>query len=288
MREAGGFRMGPFELMDLIGHDVNFAVTQSVWEAYLPRSALHAVGAAARAGRRGLPRPQVGARLLRVRAGRGEPAPQTEAPGPRPARVVVHGDPGIAAPLVARLAAAGVAVEHARAGCPVRRGALRLPAPPATPGSCLSDGRTATARAAAAGVRDLVVFDLALDYAHGDARSRWRAPTAARDAAARRGRRRAAGGGLAVSRIDDVPGLVVLRTVAMLANEAADARGAGRRRCRRRSTSRCRRASTIRAGRSPGPTRSASSPCATCWRISPRHYGDDRYRMSPLIARAAR
>ena len=24
MREAGGFRMGPFELMDLIGHDVNF------------------------------------------------------------------------------------------------------------------------------------------------------------------------------------------------------------------------------------------------------------------------
>ena len=34
MREAGGFRMGPFELMDLIGHDVNFAVTKSVWEAY--------------------------------------------------------------------------------------------------------------------------------------------------------------------------------------------------------------------------------------------------------------
>ena len=29
-REAGGFRMGPFELMDMIGHDVNFAVTQSV------------------------------------------------------------------------------------------------------------------------------------------------------------------------------------------------------------------------------------------------------------------
>ncbi|HEY1181176.1 MAG TPA: 3-hydroxyacyl-CoA dehydrogenase NAD-binding domain-containing protein, partial [Rhodocyclaceae bacterium] len=31
MREAGGFRMGPFELMDLIGHDVNFAVTSSVF-----------------------------------------------------------------------------------------------------------------------------------------------------------------------------------------------------------------------------------------------------------------
>jgi 3-hydroxybutyryl-CoA dehydrogenase len=29
-----GFRMGPFELMDLIGHDTNFAVTSSVFEAF--------------------------------------------------------------------------------------------------------------------------------------------------------------------------------------------------------------------------------------------------------------
>jgi 3-hydroxybutyryl-CoA dehydrogenase len=33
MRTVGGFRMGPFELMDFIGHDVNFAVTCSVYEA---------------------------------------------------------------------------------------------------------------------------------------------------------------------------------------------------------------------------------------------------------------
>jgi 3-hydroxybutyryl-CoA dehydrogenase len=32
MRELGGFRMGPFELMDFIGHDINFAVTTSVYE----------------------------------------------------------------------------------------------------------------------------------------------------------------------------------------------------------------------------------------------------------------
>ena len=39
MREIGGFRMGPFELMDLIGNDVNYAVTKSVFEAlhYDPR-----------------------------------------------------------------------------------------------------------------------------------------------------------------------------------------------------------------------------------------------------------
>jgi 3-hydroxybutyryl-CoA dehydrogenase len=33
LRDAGGFRMGPFELMDLIGVDVNFAVSQAVYAA---------------------------------------------------------------------------------------------------------------------------------------------------------------------------------------------------------------------------------------------------------------
>ena len=33
LREHGGFRMGPFELMDFIGHDVNYTVTESVWTA---------------------------------------------------------------------------------------------------------------------------------------------------------------------------------------------------------------------------------------------------------------
>ena len=34
MREMGGFRMGPFELMDLIGHDVNYVVTETVWTQF--------------------------------------------------------------------------------------------------------------------------------------------------------------------------------------------------------------------------------------------------------------
>jgi 3-hydroxybutyryl-CoA dehydrogenase len=34
LRELGGFRMGPFELMDFIGNDVNYAVTTSVFEAF--------------------------------------------------------------------------------------------------------------------------------------------------------------------------------------------------------------------------------------------------------------
>jgi 3-hydroxybutyryl-CoA dehydrogenase len=31
MKEIGGFKMGPFELMDMIGHDVNYVVTETVW-----------------------------------------------------------------------------------------------------------------------------------------------------------------------------------------------------------------------------------------------------------------
>lgn len=42
---AAGFRMGPFELMDLIGIDINFAVTKSVYEAFFgePRYRPHPI-----------------------------------------------------------------------------------------------------------------------------------------------------------------------------------------------------------------------------------------------------
>ncbi len=34
LKEYGGFKMGPFELMDLIGHDVNYVVTETVWTQF--------------------------------------------------------------------------------------------------------------------------------------------------------------------------------------------------------------------------------------------------------------
>src|SRR5436190_447762 len=42
---AAGYRMGPFELMDLIGIDINFAVTKSVYEAFFgePRFRPHPI-----------------------------------------------------------------------------------------------------------------------------------------------------------------------------------------------------------------------------------------------------
>ena len=45
LKEVGGFKMGPFELMDLIGIDINYSVTCSVWDAYNqePRFAPHSL-----------------------------------------------------------------------------------------------------------------------------------------------------------------------------------------------------------------------------------------------------
>ena len=34
MKDAGNFRMGPFELMDLIGNDINFAATESLYRSF--------------------------------------------------------------------------------------------------------------------------------------------------------------------------------------------------------------------------------------------------------------
>lgn len=34
LKAIGGFRMGPFELTDLIGHDVNYVVTETVWSQF--------------------------------------------------------------------------------------------------------------------------------------------------------------------------------------------------------------------------------------------------------------
>ncbi len=47
LTEAGGFRMGPFTLMDLIGIDINFAVTQTVYNGYFqePRYRPHPIQA---------------------------------------------------------------------------------------------------------------------------------------------------------------------------------------------------------------------------------------------------
>ncbi len=94
MRESGGFRMGPFELMDLIGHDVNFAVTRSVYEGlhddprYRPSIIQQELVHAGRLGRK------TGRGFYDHARGAVRPEPRTEPMVEPPRRVTVEGDLG--------------------------------------------------------------------------------------------------------------------------------------------------------------------------------------------------
>ncbi len=108
---AGGFRMGPFALMDLIGHDVNESVTRSVWASfgYDPRFAPSLAQ-----------RSLVEAGWLGRKTGRGcydysdGAAPPVPAPAPArqaPAFVISHGESEFGQ----LLARSGVSVQEAGA-----------------------------------------------------------------------------------------------------------------------------------------------------------------------------
>ncbi|WP_254276299.1 3-hydroxyacyl-CoA dehydrogenase PaaH [Halomonas sp. 3H] len=217
LRQAGGFRMGPFELMDLIGHDVNYAVTRSVFDAYYgdtrfePSLVQQALVEAGRLGRKS----GQGFYDYRDNATSVAPdfAPAIEAEVPP---LVAEGQLGAIAPLVARAEAAGVEVvrrESVSGEARLRLGGLTL---------ALSDGRCAAERARDEGLEALVLFDLCLDYEAASAIALAASPgvdAEAREQASALFQRL----GLDVAWLTDTPGLAVLRTVAMLANEAADA-----------------------------------------------------------------
>jgi 3-hydroxybutyryl-CoA dehydrogenase len=286
MRDAGGFRMGPFELMDLIGHDVNSSVTRSVFDAYSgdPRFTPSV-----------LQQEMVNAGFLGRKSGRGfydyaesasKAKPQTEAPQAKPDSVSISIEPGtssaITSGLEQRFKSRGIGVPH-RKPLP-GLGEHEAPAFHCNGAALfLTDGRTATQRARDNKHDDTVLFDLVLDYA-GATRI---AVTCADQCnpkayAAVVGILQAAG--FAVTRIDDVPGMVVMRTVAMLANEAADAVNQGV--CT---------AAAVDIAMQKG-VNYPRGPLAWADAVGVQHivtvlsnlsasYGEDRYRVSPLLRR---
>ena len=221
VRDCGGFPMGPFELMDLIGHDINFAVTRSVFDAtfgdrrYAPSLVQQEMVRAGRLGRK------TGRGIYDYREGAVKPPPAVE-PGAEPVkRVVAVGSLGIATPIITRLEDAGldvIRVQGPREAQVAASGWLEMG--PAH--LMMTDGRPATRRAMEDAHEHLVLFDLALDYSKtprlGVARADQCGTGAFRTVCATLGV-----AGFKCAPLDDVAGLVVLRLIAMLVNEAADA-----------------------------------------------------------------
>ncbi|WP_030805861.1 3-hydroxyacyl-CoA dehydrogenase [Streptomyces sp. NRRL F-2799] len=210
LRESGGFRMGAFELTDLIGQDVNESVTHSVWNSFFqdvrftPSLAQRRLVESRRLGRKS------GQGWFDYAEDAERPEPHTAEKEKPPAHVTVEGDLGPAAGLLPLIREAGIAVHEEDEDQGSR---LALPSGGQL---VLADGQTAVE------FRDVVYFDLALDY-----RAATRiALSASQDTSARTlaeaiGLFQALGKDVSV--IGDVPGMIVARTVARIVDLAHDA-----------------------------------------------------------------
>ncbi|MEU3889279.1 3-hydroxyacyl-CoA dehydrogenase [Streptomyces sp. NPDC029041] len=210
LRESGGFRMGAFELTDLIGQDVNESVTRSVWESFFqdvrftPSLAQRRLVESGRLGRK------TGHGWYDHGEGAERPEPDTAEKRQPPAYVVAEGDLGPAAELLALIREAGIPVREED-----EDGGSRLVLPSGGQ-LALADGQTSVE------FRDVVYFDLALDY-----RKAGRIALSASQDTAPQTLSEAVGLfqalGKQVSVIGDVPGMIVARTVARIIDLAHDA-----------------------------------------------------------------
>jgi len=201
-RSAAGFRMGPLELTDLIGQDVNYAVARSIYEAYNGRTRFQPQEAQADLVRAGLLGRKTGQGVYRH--------PSTErAPASRRSQAETIDPPTKSG-------------QHAAVFDRLMERRLSSPGEwEAIEGTIVKwgEGRTALAESASLG-SDVAI----LDWSNGSAT----APigfAASSDAAANTVMTIASAVGRDAFRIADRPGLLLLRTLAQLANAACDAVG---------------------------------------------------------------
>ncbi|BBF87149.1 3-hydroxybutyryl-CoA dehydrogenase [Aquitalea magnusonii] len=213
LQHSGGFRMGPFALMDLIGLDVNLAVHRSIWQAmcYDPRYTPLWIQ-----------QEMVAAGWLGRKSGRGYyryPQDQTAEPDrlhvgqPDCRQIICNPAQPVAVVLAQRLQQAGVqlAPQHAAADWLFRIGSAHV---------CLSDGRPAAQREQAE-QQPCLLLDQAFDFQHVSLLAAQSSPglsPAQRQAL----EQLLNAAGIRLCHLPDAAGLPVLRTVAMLVNEAAD------------------------------------------------------------------
>ncbi|MGW4756120.1 3-hydroxyacyl-CoA dehydrogenase [Streptomyces chartreusis] len=210
LRECGGFKMGAFELTDLIGQDVNESVTHSVWQAFFhdvrftPSLAQRRLVESGRLGRKS------GHGWYDYAEDAERDEPHTAEKRQQPAYVVAEGDLGPASELLSLIREAGIPVREEEEDHGTR---LVLPSGGQL---ALADGQTSVE------FRDVVYFDLSVDYR----RATRIALSASQDTALQTlteaiGLFQALGKDVSV--IGDVPGMIVARTVARIVDLAHDA-----------------------------------------------------------------
>lgn len=214
-RSCGGFRMGPLELTDLIGQDVNAAVTESVYRAFYEDKKFQPSV---------LQRDMVSAGLLGRKSGVGFYDYSAESPAAIIESPVQGSADHVSSSLVGsfagtesldRLVRSGdsVVVETSTAEAYIEVGQARIQ---------LTDGRTATQRGQEQATPNLILVDLASDYETSGVVAIAAAATATPEALLDVvGFFQTLGKDVCV--IKDVPAMLVMRTVVMLINEAADA-----------------------------------------------------------------
>ncbi len=277
---SGGFRMGPFALMDLVGLDVNLAVSKSVFaqsfndSRFAPHVLQQSLVDAGKLGRK------TGQGFFEYGPSATRAVPATLDPQPAPANVEAHGDLGWAAGLIPRLLRAGIEVDDVAAGGP---GHLIFDGVHLVP----TDGRSATQLAAdrTFGTNNVVLFDLVHDWDNVD-----RIGIALADQADPDQAERVAGLfqaiGCDVSLIDDAYGMVVMRTVAQLAAVAADTVGSGVAVAADVDTA-MRLGTNYPSGPLEWADRIGAARIASVLRNIRSGYGEDRYRVPALISRRA-
>ncbi|NRP52945.1 MULTISPECIES: 3-hydroxyacyl-CoA dehydrogenase [unclassified Marinobacterium] len=281
LKEAGGFRMGPFELTDLIGQDVNYAVTNSVFESYYfdPRFKPSL-----------MQKELVDAGWLGRKSGRGfyqYPDGKQSVPNLEWDDIRFGGFFNISSAVVSpvikslidRIKARGIEIPQETEGdegeIVFANGATLV----------LTDGRTTLERSLAEDNHNLIQMDLAIDYTTCESLALstppempeevWTEVYAMFDFL-----------GVKTRVVKDLPGLVVMRTVAMLINEASDALHLG-----------IADAAGIDAAMQAGvnyPTgllawadKLGTSFVADVLDNINLFYGDDRYRVSPALLQRA-
>lgn len=273
LRDCAGFRLGPFELLDLTGLDVSHPVMESIYRQYYEEPRYRPSPIAAQRVAAGLFGRKSGSGFYQHENGKQEAIPELPAPSARPASVWVSRQ-GLAAKLTELLRTLGAHID---------RGAR-----PATQSLCLvaplGDDATTTALEEELDPARTLAVDCLFPFEKRRTLMATPVTTPEMRAAAHG---LLSGDGVPVTVIHDSPGFVAQRVIAQIVNIASDIAQQ-----RIASPADIDSAVTLGLGYPQGPLAwgDAIGPGTVLDILEALHefYGDPRYRPSPWLKRRAR